>query len=93
MKPSNISIIIPAFNEAEVIGYVVKSITSAFPDSEIIVVNDGSTDNTAAEISESGVIILNHDYNRGYGASLKTGTCAASGEYVLFCDGDGQHAI
>ena len=93
MKPSNISIIVPAFNEEEVIGSVVKSIHSAFPDSEIIVVNDGSTDNTAAELSKSGVIILNHDLNRGYGASLKTGARAATRDYVLFCDGDGQHSV
>lgn len=93
MKISNVSIIIPAFNEEEVIGSVVKSIHSAFPDSEIIVVNDGSTDNTVAEISGSGVIILNHDLNRGYGASLKTGSRAATRDYVLFCDGDGQHSV
>jgi glycosyltransferase involved in cell wall biosynthesis len=93
MKQSNISIIIPAFNEEEVIGSVVQSIHSAFPDSEIIVVNDGSTDNTAAELSKSGVIILNHDLNRGYGASLKTGARAARRDYVLFCDGDGQHSV
>ena len=48
-----ISIIIPAFNEEKAIGSVVKSIHSAFPDSEIIVVNDGSTDNTAGEIAAS----------------------------------------
>lgn len=93
MKSSNVSIIIPAFNEEEVIGSVVKSITSAFHDSEIIVVNDGSTDNTAGEIAEPGITVLNHDHNRGYGASLKTGTRAATREYVLFCDGDGQHSV
>jgi len=93
MKSSNVSIIIPAFNEEKVIGSVVKSITSAFPDSEIIVVNDGSTDNTAGEIAEPGITVLNHDHNRGYGASLKTGTRAATREYVLFCDGDGQHSV
>jgi len=93
MKTSNISIIIPAFNEEEAIGSVVKSIHSAFPDSEIIVVNDGSTDNTAEEIAASAVIILNHDHNRGYGASLKTGIRVASRDYILVCDGDGQHSV
>ena len=93
MKPSNVSIIIPAFNEEKVIGSVVSSIRSAFPESEIIVVNDGSTDNTAGEIAGSGVIVLNHDHNRGYGASLKTGIRSATRDYVLFCDGDGQHRI
>ena len=93
MKPSNVSIIIPAFNEEEVIGSVVESIHAAFPESEIIVINDGSTDNTAGEIVASGVIVLNHDHNRGYGASLKTGTRAATRDYILFCDGDGQHSV
>ena len=93
MKPSNVSIILPAFNVEAGIGSVVKSIHSAFPDSEIIVVNDGSTDNTAMEIAESEVIALNHEHNRGYGASLKTGTRASTRDYVLFCDGDGQHSI
>lgn len=93
MNTSNISIIIPAFNEAEVIGSIVNSIHSAFPESEIIVVNDGSTDSTAGEIVASGVIVLNHDHNRGYGASLKTGTRAATRDYILFCDGDGQHSV
>lgn len=93
MKPSNVSIIVPAFNEGEVIGSVVRSIHAAFPESEIIVVNDGSTDNTAGEIVASGVIVLNHDHNRGYGASLKTGTRAATRDYILFCDGDGQHSV
>ena len=93
MTSSNVSIIIPAFNEAEVIGSIVNSILSAFPESEIIVVNDGSTDSTAEEIVVSGVIVLNHDHNRGYGASLKTGTRAATRDYILFCDGDGQHSV
>lgn len=93
MRGASIGVIIPAFNEEEVIGSVVKAITSAFPDSEIIVVNDGSTDNTAGEIAELGVIVLNHDHNRGYGASLKTGARAATRDYILFCDGDGQHSV
>lgn len=88
MKPSNISIIIPAFNEEEVIGSVVKSIHSAFPDSEIIVVNDGSTDNTAGKIAESRVIVFNHDYNLGYGAALKTGISKSHNECIVITDAD-----
>ncbi|MEA3358825.1 MAG: glycosyltransferase family 2 protein [Thermodesulfobacteriota bacterium] len=93
MKQSNVSIIIPAFNEEKAIGNVVKSIHSNFPESEIIVVNDGSTDNTVGEIEASTVIVLHHDHNCGYGASLKTGARNATRDYVLFCDGDGQHSV
>jgi glycosyltransferase involved in cell wall biosynthesis len=93
MKESNTSIIIPVYNEEEIIGSLVRSINSAFPDSEVIVINDGSTDDTARELSKSDAIILNHEFNRGYGASLKTGARAATRDYVLFCDGDGQHSV
>lgn len=93
MNPANVSIIIPAFNEEEGIGSVVKSIHSAFPESEFIVVNDGSTDDTVGEIAVKGVIVLHHDHNRGYGASLKTGVHTATRDYILFCDGDGQHSV
>ena len=91
MKPSNVSIIIPAFNEEEVIGFVVKAIHLAFPDSEIIVVNDGSTDNTAGKIAESRAIVLNHDHNCGYGAALKTGISNARNECIVITDADGTY--
>ena len=91
MKPSNVSIIIPAFNEEEAIGFVVKAIHLAFPDSEIIVVNDGSTDNTAGKIAESRAIVLNHDHNCGYGAALKTGISNARNECIVITDADGTY--
>lgn len=93
MNHLNISIIIPAFNEEAAIGNVIKSLKLEFPECEIIAIDDGSTDATAVKAEAEGAIVIRHDKNLGYGASLKTGTRAASGEYVLFCDGDGQHSV
>ncbi|RLA95065.1 MAG: glycosyltransferase family 2 protein, partial [Deltaproteobacteria bacterium] len=93
MEISKVSIVIPALNEEKAIGQVVKSLSSKFPEAEIIVVNDGSTDNTAKIAKSSGATkIITHEFQRGYGASLRTGTLSATREYVLFCDGDGQHS-
>lgn len=86
-----VSIVIPAFNEAEAIGDVVRQLRERFPGSELIVVNDGSTDETADRAAAAGAVVLAHEHNRGYGAALRTGTETATKEYVLFCDADGQH--
>jgi len=91
MNESNISIIIPAYNEAQNIGNVIKSITERYPGVEIIVINDGSTDNTADEAKNAGAIVFNHPYNIGNGAAIKTGIRNASGRILVFMDGDGQH--
>lgn len=93
MNPDNVSIIIPAYNEEEAIGFVVEGLIAAFPTSEIIVVDDCSTDNTRKLAEEAGARVISHARNSGYGAGLRTGTEAADREYVLFCDADGQHTI
>jgi len=93
MDQSNLSIIIPVFNEADVITGLVKDVREAFSLAEIIVVNDGSTDGTAGQIPSEGIRVLMHERNRGYGAALKTGIRQAGREYVLFIDGDGQHPV
>lgn len=90
------SVIIPAFNEEACIELVLRSLTSflqeKYPHAEIIVVNDGSTDNTAAIVSTiEGVRLLSHPYNKGYGASLKTGIEAATHEWCITYDSDNQH--
>jgi glycosyltransferase involved in cell wall biosynthesis len=90
--PSQVSIVIPAFNEGPVIGAVVKALAAAGPWREIIVVDDGSADETSTEASAAGATVVRHPYNKGNGAAVKSGIRKAIGEYVLIIDGDGQHS-
>jgi glycosyltransferase involved in cell wall biosynthesis len=86
-----LSIIIPAKNEAEAIGNVVETAKEAFPDAEIIVVDDGSTDSTGDTAAAAGATVLAHPESLGNGAAIKSGARAARGEVLAFMDGDGQH--
>jgi glycosyltransferase involved in cell wall biosynthesis len=89
--PSATSVIVPAFNEAEAIGAVVKDLRAAASWREIIVVDDASTDETAARAAAAGADVVKHPYNKGNGAAVKTGIRRATGEWVLVIDADGQH--
>ena len=91
MKNNRISIIIPTFNEAQTIGDLVFRIRELYPDSEIIVINDGSSDDTANAAVQSGAAVYSHPYNIGNGAAIKTGIKMASGDVLVFMDGDNQH--
>jgi len=91
MNKSDVSIIIPAYNEAATIGIVVNKIKTLYPGLEVIVVNDGSSDNTEAAARDSGAIVYSHPYNIGNGAAIKSGIRIASGEVLVFMDGDEQH--
>lgn len=86
-----ISIILPAKNEAAAIGATLASIRQYYPDAELIVVNDGSTDNTAQVAEAAGARVVHHPYSKGNGAAIKSGARAASGETLVFMDADGQH--
>ncbi|GAB5453349.1 MAG: glycosyltransferase family 2 protein [Halioglobus sp.] len=88
----NVSIVIPAKNEAEGLARVLPELTRDFADAEIIVVNDGSTDNTAEICEQAGVTLITHPYSKGNGAAVKSGARAATGDYLVFMDGDGQHS-
>jgi glycosyltransferase involved in cell wall biosynthesis len=92
MGSASVSVIIPVFNEAENIGQIIREIASIYPDYEIIVVNDGSTDETVKVAKEAGAIVYSHPYNIGNGAAVKSGIRIASGEILVFMDGDGQHS-
>ena len=87
----NISVIIPAKNEAASIGDVVGRIRSAFPKAEVLVVDDGSSDRTPALARERGATVITHPQSLGNGAAVKAGARAAQGEILVFLDGDGQH--
>ncbi len=86
-----LSIVIPAKNESAAIGNVVRTAKSEYPDAEIIVVDDGSTDATARTAEEAGATVIRHPESLGNGAAVKSGARAASGEILAFMDGDGQH--
>jgi len=83
--------VIPAFNEETVIGKTVSRIRELHPDFEVIVVDDGSTDQTARVAEGAGAQVIRHPYNIGNGAAVKTGIRRASGNLVVIMDGDGQH--
>jgi glycosyltransferase involved in cell wall biosynthesis len=89
--PGAVSVVIPACNEAGAIGEVVSALLAAAPWREVLVVDDGSTDDTGARATEAGARVIRHPYNQGNGAAVKNGIRAATGEYVLVLDGDGQH--
>jgi glycosyltransferase involved in cell wall biosynthesis len=90
-EPAVVSIVIPAYNEADVIGEVVASLARSAAWHEIIVVDDGSGDGTSARASAAGATVVTHPYNKGNGAAVKSGIRRATGEFVLIIDGDGQH--
>jgi glycosyltransferase involved in cell wall biosynthesis len=90
-EPSAVSIVIPAYNEADVIGEVVAALAAAGPWHQIIVVDDGSRDGTAARAVAAGATVVSHPYNKGNGAAVKSGIRSATGSFVLIIDGDGQH--
>ena len=89
--PSSVSVVIPAFEEAAAVGVVVQSLRAAAGWREVLVVDDGSADETAIVAATAGARVIKHPYNKGNGASVKTGIRHASGEYILIIDADGQH--
>jgi glycosyltransferase involved in cell wall biosynthesis len=92
-KEQMLTVVIPAYNEEEAIGAVVDDIWQQCRAivREVIVVDDGSRDNTAQIAKDNGAKVISHGYNRGYGASLKTGIGQANTDLILTMDADGQH--
>ena len=91
----NVSIVIPAYNEEDTIASVLEEVCALLHEdnliNEIIVVDDGSVDNTAQAASKFPVKVVRHPYNKGYGAALKTGLRNTTNGYIFIMDSDGQH--
>lgn len=91
MASHKLSIIIPAKNEAASLGKLVAELHELQPAAEIIIVNDGSTDETDRLSFPPAVRVVKHPYSMGNGAAIKTGARAANGDVLVFMDADGQH--
>lgn len=87
----NYSIILPAKNEAASLKTLLPKLRALHSDAEIIVVNDGSTDDTLYVCEENNITVITHPYSIGNGAAIKTGARHASGDILVFMDADGQH--
>jgi glycosyltransferase involved in cell wall biosynthesis len=92
MNIEKLSIIIPAKNESENLQTLLPKLKEMYEQAEIIVIDDGSTDDTAEVVQQlGGVRVISHPYNKGNGAAIKTGARSATRDYLVFMDADGQH--
>lgn len=91
MKQELLSIILPARNESDGLRRLLPVLVALLPEAEIIVINDGSDDDTLAVCADFPVRVVSHPYPKGNGAAVKSGARAANGEVLIFMDADGQH--
>jgi glycosyltransferase involved in cell wall biosynthesis len=93
--PHAVSVVIPAYNEADYVARQIRDVAAVMDASdwtyEILVVDDGSSDQTGAKALAEGVRVLRNRRNRGYGAALKRGVTAAAYEWILIIDADGTY--
>jgi glycosyltransferase involved in cell wall biosynthesis len=87
-----LSIVIPAKDEAASLGPVLQELKTRHPDAELIVVDDGSSDDTGALARKAGAVVVRNPYSMGNGAAVKAGVRAARGALTVCMDADGQHA-
>lgn len=87
----NLSIVIPAKNEAEAIGDVIERLRKLLPLAQIVIVDDGSMDDTRDKVIARGGEVIRHPYSKGNGAAIKAGARHVRSEVIVFMDGDGQH--
>lgn len=87
----SLSIIIPTKNEAKGLKIILPELIGLYPSAEIIVVNDGSVDETKEVAEQLGAIVISHPYGKGNGAAIKSGLRGAKGKVVVCMDADGQH--
>lgn len=88
--PFTVTVVIPARDERESIGRVLAGIRAYLPDAELLVIDDGSADDTAEQARTAGARVVSHPISRGPGAGIKTGARNATGEVILVMDADGQ---
>lgn len=91
VKESDVSIVIPAKNESASLAALLEQLHAVAKWREVIVVDDGSSDETQAIAEAAGCVVPRHPYSKGNGAAIKTGARTASGDVIVFMDADGQH--
>ncbi len=91
VSESMITIVIPAYNEEKTIADVVRGAMANAPDARVLVIDDGSTDNTLKRAADAGAEVIRHPTNKGNGACLKTALRSLKGGIIAVLDADGQH--
>ncbi len=86
-----VTVLIPAYNERRIIGNTVRRVKELYPDFEVLVIDDGSTDATMQTAMDAGANVWPHPYNIGNGAAIKSGLRVAKGEWIVMMDADSQH--
>jgi glycosyltransferase involved in cell wall biosynthesis len=86
-----LSIILPCLNEAASLKTLLPRLRALYPEAELVVVNDGSSDDSVEIATQAGAVVITHPYTQGNGAAIKNGARAATGEVLVFMDADGQH--
>ncbi|MDM8560661.1 glycosyltransferase family 2 protein [Thiotrichales bacterium HSG14] len=87
----DLSIILPCLNESASLKTLIPRLKQTYPKAEVIIVNDGSSDDSANIATQAGAKVISHPYSKGNGAAIKTGARTASGDILIFMDADGQH--
>jgi glycosyltransferase involved in cell wall biosynthesis len=86
-----VTIVLPARNEAATVGNLLEAIGGMYPEAEVLLVDDGSTDSTADIARRAGARVIRQPYRKGNGAAVKRGAVEAKGDTLVFLDADGQH--